>query len=81
VARWVALALPDQRAFGHQGTADTAADWRAHVGVVEIELGARDLRLARRDIGLRLAIRRHGDLALSLGCSLPGRKFLDSRGV
>src|SRR5262249_42115653 len=52
------LALPNQRAFGHQRATDTAADRRADAGIVEIELGARDLRLARGDISLRLTKRR-----------------------
>src|SRR5215510_6543288 len=42
------LALPNQRAFGHQCATDTAADRRADAGIVEIELGARPPPCARR---------------------------------
>src|SRR5262249_38839380 len=50
------LALPNQRAFGHQCATDTAADRRADAGIVEIELktegySVRQNELERRDGG------------------------------
>ena len=47
--------LTDQRAFGDERAADAAADRRADPGVFEIELGARDVGLARGDVRLGLA--------------------------
>ena len=60
------LALPDERALGDQGAADPAVDGRTNAGVAEIERGARDVRLAGGDVGLRLPPRRDRRLVLDL---------------
>ena len=48
----------DERAFADQRRADDAVDRRADGGVIEIELGARDVGLAALDVGLRPGARR-----------------------
>ena len=58
--------LTDQRAFGHERAADSAADRRADPRVFEIELGARDVRLARGDVRFGLAKGRNRHLQLRL---------------
>ena len=75
------LALPNQRALRNQCAADTAADRRADLGVVEVKLGARHLGLARRYVGLRLAECRDRDLVLGLRCGLAADQLFDTLGL
>ena len=75
------FALADQRAFRDHRAADAAVDGRTHARIVEIELHARHVGLARGDIGLRLAERRDRDLILRLRGGLARDQLLDPLGL
>ena len=61
------LVLHDERAFAHQRGADDAVDRRADGRIIEIELGARDVGLAARDVGGGLPLGRDGFFVLGFG--------------
>ena len=58
------LVLADEGAFGHQRASDPSGDRGANGRVIEVELGARDGGLLRRDLGIGLAPRRDGNVVL-----------------
>src|SRR3954465_11287764 len=61
----IGLVLDRERALADQGGTDDAVDRRAYGGVIEIELGAREIGLAALDLGMGLTLGR--DLLLVLG--------------
>ncbi|MGY4327629.1 hypothetical protein ACVWWG_002046 [Bradyrhizobium sp. LB7.2] len=63
----VGLVLDRERALADQGSTDDAVDRRAHGGVVEIELCAREVGLAALDLGMGLALGRDRLLVLGFG--------------
>ena len=75
------FALSDQRAFRDQCATDTPVDGRADTRVVEIKLYARDVRLARGDVGLRLTNCRDRDFILRLRRGLPRDQLFHPLGL
>ena len=73
--------LTNQRSFGDERTADPAADRRADAGVLQIELGTRDVGLAGRNVRLGLADIGDSDIELRLSRSAARRQHLHALGV
>ena len=65
----IGLVLHRERALADQRRTDDAVDRRAHGGVVEIELGARDIGLAAVDLGMGLTLGRDRLLVLGFGAA------------
>src|SRR5258705_8639922 len=75
------LAVADQRAFRYQGTPDTSADRGADIGVIQLELCAREISLARGNVSLGLAPIGDRGLVLRLRCGLAVDQLFNALGL
>ena len=76
--REIGLVLHHEGAFADQRRADDAVDRRADRGVAQIELGARDFRLASLDLGFGLPHGADGFFIFGVGGGLLARQGRDS---